>query len=360
MIKATRLPSGNWRTQVILKDEFGHVVKDENGKRIVKSFTAKTRAESELLACEFIGTDAAILVSEYRDRDLTVNEALDEYIEVNSNVLSPSTLRGYRMIKDTRLQVIKDVPINKLKPIDVQRAINKDRERLCGKSIKEAVALLKRVLTMQGMEINLKTVTIPRDSRIKKPLPPIEEVLAPVIGTELELPCLLAAWLSLRMSEVRGLQFRDISKDGKFITICRTRMYQDGLDIVREQTKTEKSTRTNMLPEYLYEKIKAIPHSSDTDFIIKHGYKYLHYNFSKLMKANNIQGVTFHKLRHEFATTCNDLGISSDYIQKLGGWSTPSIMKSVYTHTTQNKEVDCQIRIDKHFNSVIDNIKAAM
>ena len=360
MFKAKKLPSGNWRTQVILKDEHGHVLKDQNGKRIVKSFTAKTKAESERLACEFIGKDAALIVSEYEEPELTVNEALDEYITVNSNVLSPSTLRGYRMIKDTRLQEIKDIPITKLKPIDVQRAVNFDRQRLSGKSIKEAVALLKRVLTMQGIELNLKTVTIPKDIRIKRPLPPIEVVLAPVIGTELELPCLLAAWLSLRMSEVRGLQFRDISADGKFITVHRTKIYQDGTDIVREQTKTEKSTRTNMLPEYLYNKIKAIPHKSDTDFIISHGYKYLYYNFSKLMKDNNIKGITFHKLRHEFATTCNDIGISSDYIQKLGGWSTPSVMKSVYTHTTQIKEIDCQNRIDSHFKGVIDSIKAAL
>lgn len=56
--------------------------------------------------------------------------------------------------------------------------------------------------------------------------------------------------------------------------------------------------------------------------------------------------ITFHKLRHAFATTLNDLGIPSNYIQKLGGWSTDNVMKSVYTHTTTAKETEYQNKID--------------
>lgn len=43
-----------------------------------------------------------------------------------------------------------------------------------------------------------------------------------VIGSDIEIPCLLAMWLSLRISEVRGLKFKDISDDGKYISIRRT------------------------------------------------------------------------------------------------------------------------------------------
>ena len=63
--------------------------------------------------------------------------------------------------------------------------------------------------------------------------------------------------------------------------------------------------------------------------------------------------ITFHKLRHAFATTLNDLGIPSNYIQKLGGWSTDNIMKSVYTHTTTSKEAEYQRIINDYFMSAI-------
>ena len=68
--------------------------------------------------------------------------------------------------------------------------------------------------------------------------------------------------------------------------------------------------------------------------------------------------ITFHKLRHEFATVLNDLGIPDEYIQKLGGWSSDIIMKSVYTHTTSYKEIEYQKIIDGYFNGIIDKESA--
>ena len=46
-MKATRLPSGSYRTQVVT----GY---DDNGKRLVRSFTADTEWESLKLATEYV------------------------------------------------------------------------------------------------------------------------------------------------------------------------------------------------------------------------------------------------------------------------------------------------------------------
>ena len=59
-------------------------------------------------------------------------------------------------------------------------------------------------------------------------LPTAEQVIRMIRGTEIELPCLLAMWLSLRMSEVRGLQFGDI-KDG-VLTIQRSKLVDERID----------------------------------------------------------------------------------------------------------------------------------
>ena len=71
------------------------------------------------------------------------------------------------------------------------------------------------------------------------------------------------------------------------------------------------------------------------------------------MDSAGYNQITFHKLRHAFATTLNDLGIPSNYIQKLGGWSTDNIMKSVYTHTTSAKEMEYQKKIDDFFMNAL-------
>lgn len=287
-------------------------------------------------------------------KDLTVEQAFSDYIDSRDNILSPSTIKGYNIIKNARLQLIMDIPIFKLTLNDVQKAVNHDSERLCRKSIKSSISLLNTVLEINGVELDLKKISVPQNRPKKFNIPSADAVLKVIIGSDLELPCLLAMWLSLRISEVRGLKFKDISKDGKYISVCRSKIYLGNKDVLREQNKTEESTRTNSLPPYILELIKKVPHQSDNDFIVDLKYEYIRKHFKKLMNDNGFE-ITFHKLRHIFATTLNDLGVPSEYIQKLGGWSTDNVMKSVYTHTTNSKENEFQSIIDNFFTSVIDD-----
>ena len=341
-MKAKKLPSGNYRVQI----QVGH---DDNGKRIMKSFTAEREWEALKMADDYLNTHC---INKYSDK-MTVYDAMYQYIESRNNILSPSTIRGYNIILKTRLQRIMDIRIKELNYMDVQSAVNYDSKRLCRKSIKSAVALLRSALAANDVDFNIKKITLPQAKKKNIELPNAEDVIRIIIGSEVELPCLLAMWLSLRISEVRGLQFRDIAPDGKSINVCRVKMFLDSVDVLREQTKTHDSTRTNKLPPYILELIKKVPHKSDKDFIVPHKYEFIRSRFEKLMVSNGYN-ITFHKLRHEFATTLNDLGIPSDYIQKLGGWSTDNVMKSVYTHTTARKEDEYQNMIDDFFNSAIN------
>ena len=341
-LKAKKLPSGNYRTQVIV----GY---DENGKRIVRSFTADTEQEALRLALDF-KTDKAIGIL---PKCMTVEQAFTQYIDARDHILSPSTIRGYEIIRDTRLQSIKHINIMQLTINDIQRAINLDSKRLSHKSLKGSLSLLKSVLGVQGVEINTKRISLPAKRKKQIILPDAAEVLGLIIGTDIELPCLLAMWMSLRISEVRGLQLRDIAKDGSSLQVCRAKMYFDGHDVVRDVNKTYDSTRNNSLPPYLLDMIQAVPHDRDDAFIVKQSYPYIWKHFKKLMSEHGYD-MTFHKLRHEFATTLNDLGIPSDYIQKLGGWATDNVMKSVYTHTISAKEVEYQRKIDDFFMSLIE------
>lgn len=342
-MKAIKTPSGKYRVQVVA----GY---NEFGKRVVKSFTAEHEWEAIKMAEDF---KRGVITDK---NELTVYGAFNRYIESRCNILSPSTIKGYRTIRDSRLQAIKDVKIKDLTVADVQMAVNLDAKRLSRKSIRSAIALLGSALDLQDVELKLSKVTLPMPVPKDKYIPKVELVLKAIIGTELELPCLLAMWLSLRVSEVRGLQFKDISPDKQSIYIRRAKMEIDGRDVLRECNKTIKSTRKNTLPKYLYELIEKVPHETDDEFIVQMSYDVLRRRFKKLMVKNGLN-ITFHTLRHEFATTLNDLGIPPEYIQKLGGWSTDNVMKSVYTHTIINKELMYQNTIDSFFLDSIKNVK---
>lgn len=339
-MKANKTKSGNYRVQL----SAGY---DANGKRIIKSFTAPEAWQAIKMAEDY---KKGLVVE---PKKMTVRDAFEYYIASRNNILSPSTIKGYNTIKNSRLQAIRNFQIDSLKISDVQMAVNIDAQTLSRKSIKSAVALLKSALSLQEININIDKITLPAQRPNKKDIPPVEKVLNVIIGSDIEIPCLLAMWLSLRISEVRGLKFKDISDDGKYISIRRTKLALNNGDVVREINKTEESTRTNLLPQYLYKKIIILPHSSSEDFIVNINYSSLRSRFKNLMSKNGLD-ITFHSLRHEFATTLNDLGIPSEYIQKLGGWSTDNVMKSVYTHTTKSKEETYQQNINDFFMALIE------
>ena len=100
----------------------------------------------------------------------------------------------------------------------------------------------------------------------QKELPSFEEVYAIVKGTDSELPVLLAAWLSLRIGEVIGLQYKDVDEVNHTIHVQRTIVLTEIGYEVREGCKTEKSERYIHIPDYLLNMIMAQPHERETDF----------------------------------------------------------------------------------------------
>lgn len=340
MANAKKLPSGKWRARV-------YCGRDENGKQIMKSFTADTRWQAEKSADEYLKN------GKKDEEKLTIGEAIDGYISLKANVLSPATLRGYQIIRRTRLQGLMALDVHELNSLNMQRAINLDAARLTRKSISEAKNLMLTALKMYGVKPDIDVTLPPKKPKLKE-LPTAQQVFNIIFGTEIELPCLLAMWLSLRMSEVRGLQFRDIK--GGVLTVQRSRMYFDGSEVVRDINKTYNSTRQLVLPLYIRDMIEKLPHKSDNEFIIQQSYQYIKNHFDKLLKANGLK-MTFHDLRHLNASVMLQLGIPDKYAMERGGWSTDNILKSVYQHTFSEERKQVDTTIDNYFNEIVENAK---
>ncbi len=337
MATIQKLPSGNWRAQFY--------VIGADGKRHRRSVTAPTRWEAERLAEEYAAKEA------YDAAHFTVAQALRGYIDLKRNILSPATLRGYEGILSRRLQSIMGIDIHELTNFDVQRAINEDALTVGRKTISEAKNLLSSALKLYGVHMEMNVTLPPKKPRIKD-LPTPAQVIAMVRGTDIELPCLLALWLSLRVSEVRGLQFGDI-KDG-IMTIQRSKLYLGGEDVVRELNKTFSSTRRLVVPAYLLRLIESIPHERDDDFIVPVNYQIIRKHLKKLAAAHGYT-MTFHDLRHLCASLMLALGIPDKYAMERGGWSTPNTLKNVYQHTFSEERRHVDEQIDDFFNTLLDD-----
>ena len=94
MAKATKQKSGNWRCVASYTDEKGAYKQ--------KVFTAPSKKEAEFLASQF----KLNYKHDNKTENKSVGKLIDEYITSNSNLLSPSTIRGYKTLKKTALQEI--------------------------------------------------------------------------------------------------------------------------------------------------------------------------------------------------------------------------------------------------------------
>lgn len=338
MAKAQKLPSGNYRVRV---------TDPETKER--KSFTAPTKREAELAALEWLGGKRSS--SERK----TVGECIDDYIASKENILSPSTIDGYRRSKKNCLNELCHVPLCKLTPLDVQKHINQLSLTKSPKTVRNAHGLLVSVLNVYAPEINLHTTLPPIQKKIKQ-LPSTETVIAAVIGSDIELPCLLAIWEGLRMSEIRGLKKSDLC--GDVLTIHDTIVTVGGQHIAKHQTKTFDSTRQIRLSPYLMSLVSQLPEDQDY-FTILSG-QAIYKRFSRLLARSGIDHITFHDLRHLNASTMLALGVPDKYAMERGGWSSPHIMKSVYQHTFTKERQAVDTLVDNYFQKIIDYLDTKM
>ena len=351
MIKPKKTKTGKWTAQVYLYT-------DENGRKVHPRVTADTKQDL-LLKVALLKASG----KEPSKDQMTVRGAIDKYIELRPS-LSPTTLTGYEKMKRFAFQDIMDVPVKDLDDIKVQEAVNRECSRISErtgkpisvKTVKNEYGLLASALKA----VCKKTFVIGKLENQKhiKEYPEIPEVIHALVGTDIELPCLLSLWLTFSMSEIRGIKCSDI-RDG-CVTINRVIVDTNQGAVVKDNAKVSTRLRKHELPPYimgLIEKTPEYQHYKDTGedgFLItaERGGIYLK---CKAVAKSLGYDLTFHDLRHLSASCMLFLGIPSKYMMERGGWKAPQIMESVYQHTLTDERKTFDQVVNKYFEENIPN-----
>lgn len=350
MATPKKLPSGRWRVQV-----FAYT--DAAGKNHYKSFTADTKAECAELERAF---KSAKKREEITSKTPTVRRAIEDYILINKEVLSPTTIYGYETTLKHGFPDLMEIDICSLTKRRAQEEINAEMRRLSSngkpyspKTIKNRWGLISAALREHGISFDVKLPKLPRKN-IELPSP--EEVGKIFKGTDLELPVLLAMWLSFTVSEIRGLMCSSVS--AKYIKIDQVKSYT-GKEVVKDMAKTNLRNRQIPTPAYIWDLIQSLGNykkyeeSGEDGYLVPYTYGYIAYNFRKVTTEHNID-MSFHQLRHLNASVMLSLGIPEKYAMERGGWATPHIMRTVYQHTMTDKRQEVTNRIDNYFDTIMD------
>lgn len=338
MAKATKLPSGSWRAVAYLGVS-------ADGKRIRKSFTAPTKKEAEMAAIEY-----ALHTKATTESKLTLGGAMEKYIALKSNVLSPSTIRGYRNLQRNHLAGLLNVPLANITQADIQQAINAEAENHSPKTVRNVHGLLTAVFSVYRPDFTPHT-TLPQ--RVKQPISipnndDIKLILRRAEGSALELPIMLAAFGSLRRSEICALTHEDIS--GNTVFINKALVQNDKKQWRIKTTKTVASTRKIELPAFVIDKIPA-----GKGPIFHFNPQNLSQNFYKFLRKENLPIFRFHDLRHYQASILHAMGVPDKYIMQRGGWSTDATLKNIYQHTFDDLTEKTNERVNEYFSKMIND-----
>ncbi len=339
MPKPVKRPSGNWRIQIMV-DGKRYSVTDPDPKVV------KQKAKELYAGLQF-----------EKRIPLTIGKAFNQYIETKDSVLSPATIRGYKKIRKNYLQSIMKTNITDLTKEDVQRAINADFKRgASSKSVRNAHGLLSAVLKEYRPNFVLRT-TLPQ----KKPYEisilteeELKKLYRTAEGTKYYLPIVLASWLGLRMSEIRGLKFSDLV-DGK-IHIQRAIVEGDN-GPAEKLTKSLAGDRWIKCPTELQKLIEQQSHA--TEYVIPLTEAAIYKGFKRLCDKAEVTPCRFHDLRHFAASEAHSLGVPDKYAMKRMGHKTDNMLKTVYQHTMADKEDSFSDIIDSHMESLFLDSKTA-
>lgn len=338
MAQAKKLPSGKWRVQVYDK---------ETKKR--KSFTADTQRKANYLALEWLAEKKDI-----ERRGITLGEAVDKYIDGRDGVLSPSTIQGYRKMRKSYLSdELAMIPIKNLTSELMQGEIKRVSTVMSAKTVHNYYGLITASLSEVDPDLRLN-VSLPNIQKKFIELPPVDDVVAAVRGTNIELPAMLAMWLSLSVSEIRGISVDSI-KDG-VLTIREAVVQVDGHAVHKEATKAFERTRKLAIPPYIMGLIKQTEaYKVGTGYIETRSGDSIRMRFRRILKNAGLPHMSFHQLRHMNASVMAMLNVPEKYAQERGGWKTPHTMKRVYQHTFSSERTKVDQTIDAYFEGIVVN-----
>lgn len=259
------------------------------------------------------------------------------YMKSKSNVVSPSTIKGYTSILNALPDDFTRKDISSITQIDIQTVINDYAENHAPKSVRNVHGFISAVLKQFRPDMVIYT-TLPQKS-VFEPYTPSEEDIRRILDATKDNPFYHIPFqlgiMGLRRSEVCALTMDDIH--GNTLTINKALVKDVNNNWVVKQTKTTAGVRELYVPDALVSEIEHYGKIFDGNPTT------LLYGLNKYQDKLGIPRFRFHDLRHFFATYAHSKGISDADIMSTGGWKSDFTMKSIYRHEMNAKAAQKQL-----------------
>lgn len=313
-----KLPSGSWFVRVTVDGE-------------TYSITRRTKKEclNEAMAVKSGAKELK------KKSSLTVTQAINHYIECRENVLSPSTIRGYRAIQRLRFQNVMSLSITDLTQAQWQKYVNLEAKKCSAKTLKNAWGFLSSVI----FDATGKKIIVRLPQVVANDLPYLTAEQIPVFldaihGDFCEIAILLGL-SSLRRSEIMAVRWEDIDLDAGCIYVHGSAVHdENGKLVYREENKNTSSRRTVpfLIPQ-LRSAVLTADHTSE--YAVTCNPNTIWHSTNRACRKAGLPEIGAHGLRRSFASLAYHLGLSEEVTMRAGGWSDIYTMRKIYTKVSE-------------------------
>lgn len=325
--KARKLPSGSWFIQLRIGGESVPVTANTEKECIRQAEYIKAQHKAGKRIQE--PTKGKMLP--------TLGEAIDAYIENRNSVLSPSTIRGYKVIRKNRFAALMDKSLSDI-PDDLwQKACNAEAKICSAKTLKNAWGFIASVVAdatgKQPPKVKLPQVVINERPFLEPEQ--IKPFIKAVHGTTSEIPALLAL-SSLRQSEIMALRWENIDFDKRIIKVRGAAVPDEFNKMVQKKTN-KNATSTRNVPIMIDELYDALSKEKQpSGLVVDCARSTIWKRINKICETNNLPIVSIHGLRHSFVSLAYHLNVPEKIVMEIGGWSDYQTMRKIYTHIAKS------------------------
>nr|WP_307991266.1 tyrosine-type recombinase/integrase [uncultured Niameybacter sp.] len=296
------------------------------------------------------------------------------FINVHHRVAA-STFERYISIYNNHIKnsPLADMHIKDIHQIHIQNYLN-EKKSLSKSSLKKIYELLnnsfKTAISNNLVRLNpMEGVALPTSkintSEIEILTLTEQKSYTQALGNELYGILYLTTLLTgMRLGEIIALKWHNVNLNEATITVCesykRVRKYNSNgtsfTTIDKKRPKTQKGTRTIPIPQALVTALKtyklASPNSAENlVFCTSSGNCLSDSNIRKyhdrICKAANIRNVSFHALRHTFATRMIENNVDVKTVSEMLGHTTVELTLNRYVHSTHETKRIAADAMDK-------------
>lgn len=321
--------------------------------------------EAKLAHDEFV---VQVKRGQVADRNISLEKFIEVYKSIHFEKLAPKTKVDYKTQLDKRIvPLLGKYKLSELSPLVITRFYQELAKRQTGdctlrKNHRLLSAILSEAVYLQYLDSNpCKKMKAPSYHRKSNDNYFNTEELQDFLDVLEESPlkwqvaCLIPVLAGARASEVAGLQWKNVDLKNKKIRIEEIRQRVQGEGVITKMPKTKGSSRVIPIPNLLCEKLKALKlerRNYRRRMLAKKGHTYVESDyvitnedgtpvapyspsqyFSRLIERKGLKKITYHGLRHTYATLLHHSNKIPDFaLSENLGHSDPTTYQRIYTH----------------------------